>query len=109
MENQHGHDVTLTDWWGHFTDQNRNNAVREFLKGDYDYLLFMDTDNPPSVNPLKLIDLDLDVLGLPTPIILGHLLRKYERRSPIVWNAYSYNAEKKVYEHVTQDSQKSTR
>ena len=39
----------------------------EFLKGDYDYFLMIDHDNPPLKNPLDLVDLDKDVIACPTP------------------------------------------
>lgn len=40
----------------------------DFLKGGEDYWLSMDDDNPPTKNPLDLVELDLDLIGLPTPV-----------------------------------------
>ncbi len=48
--------------------ENRNRIAKEFLKGDYEWLLMIDGDNPPPPNVLELIKLDKDVIGLPTPI-----------------------------------------
>lgn len=47
---------------------NLHSAVHECLNGGFDYLLLMDDDNPPRNNPLDLVELDLDVVGLPTPV-----------------------------------------
>lgn len=47
---------------------NLHYAVREFLQSGFDFLLLVDDDNPPQNNPLELSDLDLDVVGLPTPV-----------------------------------------
>lgn len=48
--------------------EHRNVIVKYFLKGDYDFLLMIDSDNPPPTNVLDLVDLNLPVIGLPTPI-----------------------------------------
>ena len=68
---------------------NLHYAVREFLKSDADFLLLVDDDNPPQNNPLELSDLDLDVVGLPTPV--WHSDVKGDR-------PYYYNALVAVYE-----------
>lgn len=51
-------------------EANRNVISKYFLGGDYDYLLMMDTDNPPKGNPLDYIQYDKDVITFPTPISL---------------------------------------
>lgn len=43
-------------------------AVRKCLEGGFDFLLLVDDDNPPTNNPLDLVELDLDIVGLPTPV-----------------------------------------
>ena len=48
--------------------QNLHLTVHDFLEQGHDFLLLVDDDNPPLENPLDLVDLDLDVVGLPTPI-----------------------------------------
>lgn len=47
---------------------NRNGIVDRFLETDYDYLLMIDSDNPPIRNPLPLSLLDLDIIACPTPM-----------------------------------------
>lgn len=54
-------------------EANRNAITKDFLKGDYDYLLMIDTDNPPLENPLDMIDHDKDIVSIPTPINLNIL------------------------------------
>lgn len=43
-------------------------TIQDFLAGPWDFLLLVDDDNPPVSNPLDLVALDLDVVGLPTPV-----------------------------------------
>ena len=47
---------------------NLHRCVKDFLRGGEDYWITMDDDNPPMNNPLDLVELDLDVIGLPTPV-----------------------------------------
>lgn len=49
-------------------EANRNQIVKALLNSTCDYLLMVDTDNPPLDNPLDLIEEDKDIIGLPTPI-----------------------------------------
>lgn len=42
--------------------------MNDFLDGGEDYWLSMDDDNPPLRNPLDLIELNCDLIGLPTPV-----------------------------------------
>ena len=44
-----------------------NILARKFYLGDYDFWMNIDHDNPPTKNPLELIKLDKDIIGLPTP------------------------------------------
>ena len=54
--------------WSPFV-QNLHKTTIDFLAGGFDFLLLMDDDNPPNgCNPLDLAFLDLDVVGLPTPV-----------------------------------------
>lgn len=47
---------------------NINKLIYEdFLPGDFDYLLLVDSDNPALKNPLDLVELDKDVIACPTP------------------------------------------
>lgn len=74
-------------------ENNLHYIVKDFLKGDYSHWLNIDSDNPPTKNPLDLIEYDLDVVGLPTPVY--HYTGKKER--PVYWNAYKYIEEKDAY------------
>ncbi len=48
--------------------QNLHKCMWDFLNGGEDYWLTIDTDNPPTNNPLDLVEFDCDVIGCPTPI-----------------------------------------
>jgi len=77
---------------------NLHQCTKEFLKRGDDYWLNIDADNPPINNPLDLVELDLDLIGLPTPI--WHFVGK-ENERPIYLNAYDYLSEKDAYiEHL---------
>jgi hypothetical protein len=41
----------------------RHHIVKDFLAGDYDYLVMIDDDNPPHKNIFELLRLDLPVVG----------------------------------------------
>lgn len=60
-----------------------------------DFWLTIDHDNPPMRNPLDLAELDLDVVGCPTPVWYGAQDRPGER--PIYWNAYDWKPEEGGY------------
>jgi len=48
------------------TDHARNLLVKELLEGDWDYLLFLDDDNPvPKDTVVKLLEDDKDIVGVP--------------------------------------------
>jgi hypothetical protein len=49
-------------------DSNRNLIIKDFLHWRGDYLIFVDSDNPPTRNPIDLVKLDLDIVACPTPI-----------------------------------------
>lgn len=46
-------------------EHNRNLIVQRFLQSDRDYLLQIDSDVVPAQNPLKLVDLSLDIVSAP--------------------------------------------
>ena len=76
------------------TDNCRNALIKIFLeKGHYDYLLFMDSDNPPQFpfNVLDLVDDDYDIVGLPTPIWKKDAVLTGSR--PVMFNVYSWGEE----------------
>jgi hypothetical protein len=65
------------------------------MAGDYDYWLNIDSDNPPINNPFDLIELDLDIVGLPTPV--WHFTGEKPGERPMYENAYKYIPEKGAY------------
>lgn len=75
-------------------ENNQHHIIRDFLDGGHDYWLSIDADNPPRDNPLDLVELDKDIIGLPTPI--WHYTGKLGER-PIYFNAYCKSADGKGY------------
>lgn len=75
-------------------ENNQAHIVKAFLAGDFDFWLSMDDDNPPMNNPLDLVELDKDIIGLPTPV--WHYTGKKGER-PIYWNAYDYRPGNDAY------------
>ena len=76
-------------------ENNLHHILNDFMKGDYDYWLNIDSDNPPTSNPLDLVAYDLDVVGLPTPV--WHYTGKIKGERPFYENAYKYVPEKDAY------------
>jgi len=54
---------------------------KKVVKEGWDFLLSIDADNPPTKNPLDLVFLDKDIMGLPTPQWYS------EDKYPIFWTA----------------------
>ena len=75
------------------SDNNRHHIFNDFLQGGEDYLLCIDSDNPPVNNPIDLVELDKDVIACPTPVY--HNTKKGER--PYYWNVYKYNEAEDAY------------
>ena len=76
-------------------ENNLHHIVNDFMAGDYDFWLNIDSDNPPMANPLDLIELNKDVMGLPTPV--WHFTGKTKGERPIYENAYKYVPESDAY------------
>jgi hypothetical protein len=66
--------------------RNLHRACWDFLKGGEDFLLLVDDDNPPLKNPLDLVFLDLDIVGLPTPVWHSEV----DGDRPFYFNAMDY-------------------
>jgi GT2 family glycosyltransferase len=64
----------------------RNVLARDFLKTDCDFLIMVDTDNPPPENMLELVELDKEVIGLPTPICMEWIQGILDFR----WNIFAH-------------------
>lgn len=84
-------------------EHNRNKIALDFLKSDCDYLLMMDTDNPPVRNPLDLVEFDFDIVGCPTPI--WHFLPNEKGRPPIYWNTFDWEPAPQKYRARTDPSE----
>jgi len=83
-------------------ENNLHHIVKDFVAGKFDYWLSIDSDNPPLRNPLDLIVLDKDIMGLPTPVV--HFDDDHLGDRPVYWNAYKYVLDKdgyKPYEPMT--------
>lgn len=76
-------------------ENNLHHIVKDVLSDGYDFWLNIDSDNPPERNPLDLIELDKDIIGLPTPII--HFDKDHLGDAPVYWNAYDYIKEADAY------------
>lgn len=80
---------------------NLHHIVNDFIEGEYDFWLNIDADNPPTNNPLDLVELDKDIIGCPTPI--WHFVDKPNER-PYYFNAYDYDSSSDAYwEHQPQN------
>ena len=81
-------------------ENNMHHIVNAFIDEGYDYWLNIDDDNPPLANPLDMVELDLDVVGFPTPI--WHYTGQVPGERPVYWNAYDYVPEADAYREHTQ-------
>jgi len=72
------YDVELFISWMIGNEANRNAITKHFLKGTWDYLLMIDTDQEPLENPLDMLQHDKDVMSMPTIINMNGLM----------WNIY---------------------
>lgn len=66
LVNDRRYEVKITTPVDKPIDQNRNVISKKFIDEGWDYLLMIDSDNPPQKNPLDLVEKDLDIVGLPT-------------------------------------------
>ena len=76
-------------------ENNLHHIIKDFIEGEYDFWLEIDSDNPPINNPIDLVDYDRDIIGLPTPII--HFDKNKLGEQPVYWGAYDYVKEKDAY------------
>lgn len=82
-------------------ENNQHHIIKDFIAGGEDYWLSIDSDTAPIKNPLDLVALDKDIIGLPYPI--WHYTEKSGER-PIYWGAYDYvEAEDAYKEHEPKD------
>jgi SAM-dependent methyltransferase len=91
-----GHEIQMDFTALSPTDNCRNHIVNAAIEQDSDYLLFIDSDNPPEKNPLELIDLDLDVTVLPTLIFLSNKFGNVGK-IPLCWNVFTWEESKDMW------------
>lgn len=72
-----------------------NQVAQSVIGGKYDYWLNMDDDNGPSRNALDLVELGLDIVGLPTPIWKGGS----ELPVPFFWSAVDRRDDGRYIQH----------
>lgn len=78
-----------------------HHTMVELLEGPWEFWLSIDDDNPPAFrkNPLDLVKEDRDIVGFPTPVY--HFTGKKRGERPVIWNAYSWDAEEEAYREFT--------
>lgn len=76
-------------------EDNLSRIVKDFVSGSFDFWLNIDADNPPTKNPLDLVELNKDIIGLPTPI--WYFTGNNNGERPVYWNVYDYLSEKDAY------------
>ena len=69
-------------------ENNLHHCINDFKDNDCDYWLSIDSDNPPMNNPLDLVELDRDIIGLPTPVLYIDKKTQGKGERPYYWNAY---------------------
>jgi len=78
-------------------ENNLHHIVKDFIKGDYDFWLSIDADNPPMKNPLDLVEYNKDIIGCLTPVWHNDIKNKKKGERPVYYNAYDYVPEKDAY------------
>ena len=85
-------------------ENNLHHIVNDFMAGGYDFWLNIDSDNPPTKNPLDLVELDKDIIGLPTPIWHYEGINQKKGERPVYWNGYDYDEKTGAYrEHLPRE------
>lgn len=82
--------------WANPISSNRNMIVKRFLKTDCNWLLMIDDDVVPFHNPLELVALNMDVVGMPA------LVRASGQT--MVWTAYVPHSDGVGYSALDLDS-----
>jgi len=79
-----------------------NEKVERFLCTDCEYFLTIDSDNPPTGNPLRYLDPELDIQSFPTPTWRHQGFSEAYGWMPITLNAFD-KVEGGYKEHFPQD------
>ena len=95
-----GHEIGIMVTPGKPVENTRNISVMTFLEeeNEHDYLLFVDSDNPPRKNPMELVELDKDVMVIPTPMWRSDVADLDMGHFPWNWSTYDYVPERDVWE-----------
>lgn len=94
MDRRYKVTIMLPTWVPY--EHNQHRIVQDFIKGEFDFWLSFDSDNPPINNPLDLVDFNRDIIGLPTPV--WHFKGDEKPgEQPIYWTGYDYVPEKDAY------------
>lgn len=73
-------------------EHNRNMIARKFLESDCEWLVTMDSDNPPVRNPLDLIEavkVKADIVACPTPLFTSGQYEAAQGLPVLHWGVYS--------------------
>lgn len=75
-------------------ENNLNTVIKGFLQGEWDYWINLDEDQAPINNPVDLVFLDKDVIGLPTPVYKPN---QPDTPNPLHWNVYNWDETEERY------------
>lgn len=70
-------------------EHNMHRIIADMLDQGFDFLISIDSDNPPKRNPIELVFNDLDVVGCPTPIWHNDKSKPCDR--PFLWNVMDWD------------------
>jgi len=87
MMRQDKHQVTVMRTKRVPYENNMNYFCKTIRENDYEYWINFDADNAPARDPLELIDLDLDIVGMPSPIANWQL----SQTEPYFWSAFDWD------------------
>lgn len=68
MEHDDRYDVTMEIFSANPISNSRNQIAKKAVEDNFDFVVMLDDDVGPTKNPLDLIKMNKDVVGLPTPI-----------------------------------------
>jgi len=80
-------------------EHNLHRIVRDFIKDNCHFWLNIDSDNPPLNNPLDLVELERDIIGLPTPV--WHYTGEKKGERPYYHNVYRYDKKARGYKEYS--------
>lgn len=91
-------EITVQHFPYYPSEENRNRAVKATVEGEYEFMLMLDPDNTPKGNPIDLVFLDLDIVGMPYPQI-----RRKERGFEIAFLAMDKQPDGNYLDHKTRE------